>query len=401
MLEPLQPQTKVLRPQTIDLTNHSSQNKIVANVQHEGQEPIWGLKVEVATVESDIFLMAFYQDGDSSPVTPFKRCWPYSRITLSSSTTIKYMRKYDISFSNDDFQSQIDDAMKKGYHYEPESEIIYEHAIPGCWKLSPSYLNKLYIQREMLFEIKLGVTILAADAFVDMAPKGIYSFKWNKEKGLIAYAVDTTKISTERSGFIPERSLVIPEVSIGDTRIHKQGLRIRLSHDMIELSNEAYRAALAQASQGRERRDVEMEIKIPGNFDTNGFSQLFRLPIVREGTPIYHCSKTTKWVLGAAILRMFKISIDTTGRKKLYQIIRYKNSNEWSGAKSENSAAETSSKLRTITHEDSAAETSYKRRKVFHENSAAEDNNLDGILYISTDEPYAKSSSTHEFQAKK
>lgn len=347
------------------------------SVQHEGQEPIWGLKVEVATVESNIILMAFYQDGDSSPVTPFKRCWPYSRITLSSSTTIKYMRKYDISFSNDDYQSQIDDAMKKGYHYEPESEIIYEHAIPGCWKLSPSYLNKLYIEREMLFEIKLGVTILAADAFVDMAPKGIYSFKWNKEKGLIAYAVDTTKISTERSDFIPERNLVIPEVSIGDTRIHLQGLRIRLSHDMIELSNEAYRAALEQATQ---RRDVEMKIKIPGNFDTNGFSQLFRLPIVRKGTPIYHCSKTTKWVLGAVILRMFKISIDTTGRKKLYQITRYKNSNEWSGAKFEDSAAETSSKLLTITHEDSAAETSSKRRKVFHENSAAEDNNPDRIL---------------------
>lgn len=80
---------------------------------------------------------------------------------------------------------------------------------------------------------------------------------------------------------------------------------------MIELSKDALGEAL---------RSVAMDYRLPGNSDSNGFHQGFRLQIVNQYTPIYRSSEIPEWVLGAEILRTVKISINTMDGEKMFQI---------------------------------------------------------------------------------
>ncbi|CCI49616.1 unnamed protein product [Albugo candida] len=68
-----------------------------------------------------------------------------------------------------------------------------------------------------------------------------------------------------------------------------------------------------------------MDYRLPGNSDSNGFHQGFRLQIVNQYTPIYRSSEIPDWVLGAEILRTVKISINTMDGEKMLEASPYEN----------------------------------------------------------------------------
>lgn len=234
--------------------------------------------------------------------------------------------------------------------YNPYSRVISEHTIPECWELSRNQLEDLYRDEHIL--TRRSVTIFDADKFINMAPRGIYSFEWDTRKKPIVYAADTSKISGW-SDFKPERELAFDQVMIGRTGFFKQRLRIRLSDNSNHVPKKVHDVARQEGSD----EGVSIKIKLPVH-GTDTFVEILLQTRLKDLT----CGSNLNWVLGAKSLKFLKISIDNRREENMYQRTRYKESSEWSA---KNSAAETSYNDAETSHEwhyaspeDSATEES-------------------------------------------
>lgn len=304
-------------------------------------EPYVKLGIDPVTTKSDKFMMAFYYHGDSRRAL-YERCWPRWNIQhLGHRSKVENYetRLYYIHISS---EPQYADAMKP-QPYNPYSRVISEHTIPECWELSRHQLEDLYRDEHSL--TSRSVTIFDADKFINMAPRGIYSFEWDTRKKPIVYAADTSEISGW-SDFKPERELAFGQVMIGRTGFFKQRLRIRLSDNSNHVPKKVHDVARQEGSD----EGVSIKIKLPVH-GTDTFVEILLQTELKDLT----CGSNLNWVLGAKSLKFLKISIDNRREENMYQITRYKESSEWSA---KNSAAETSHEWHYASPEDSATEES-------------------------------------------
>lgn len=197
--------------------------------------------------------------------------------------------------------------------------------------------------------------VLEADAFVDLAPRGTYSFEWDESKESFVYPVNTA----DDSDFESQRDLSFPAVKFGGTKFRDQHIQIHLGNDLIKLPRGAYEKVLEKikaktyvpsSSKKPKYRQItsddpddvnfdNTEITFPGKGSTTRMTKLFRPSISSKGVVNFLSSNSDYWVLGGGFLWMFKVIIDTKTEAKMYQITPYKESNVWSKLRSEVPAA--------------------------------------------------------------
>lgn len=107
------------------------------------------------SVPSNDLAMAFYRDGDTSPLSVLQ---PYfrSNIVLRGSTHDQESITFNIIV-----------RQPLPSHYKFGSKIVDERTRPGCWGISNAELKDLYRNKKMLSDSKSGVTILNTDVFFD------------------------------------------------------------------------------------------------------------------------------------------------------------------------------------------------------------------------------------------
>ncbi|CCI43912.1 unnamed protein product [Albugo candida] len=314
------------------------------SVHLENEEPIWGLQVEIAREKTgpnnpQVYKMMFYKNGESQSDL-FQRCLPGAKVIVA------YPQKKN-PYRERVVKPPGGVSKKIQSHYRLGTRANHEPAISYCWTVSQSQLNLLYNEKKVIFDEISKVMILDPDFFINEAPRGIYSFEWEKGDGPIAYAVDTSRISEWRD-FKPEGELPI-EVMIEGTLVPQQRFHILLSANSNQPSKEVY-----DALQKGSNPDIKIKVKIPDSA-TNSFvekSLQIGLKDLKSRTASY-------FVLGAESLRMFRISIDNREGEHMYQITPYEENSEWSA---QNSAVETSSTdeempitLPNASREDSAS----------------------------------------------
>ncbi|CCI47123.1 unnamed protein product [Albugo candida] len=293
---------------------------------NEKRQSKGGLGIAIARTNSDDYLIAFYLDGIYDDRKNYKRCFPETNIRLLSKDRHKPHDKYDTIYKI--ANPPTFDASDLNSHYKPRirdsqeyGNIVHTPFITGCWQISAAHLKTLEEEGKVLQSANM--TILDPDEFFELAPRGIYSLN-----------VHT---------FIPENDLRLPQFEFGDPKYHvstyrDQRVLIRLSDGMIKLPEKPYqevidgikRRGFRVTEDGNFQREIKydvvdksysggMQISFSGNPTTIALQDLFGWP--SDGQLVQFLpSDSNNWVLGGKILNMLKISIDTTGDMKTYEI---------------------------------------------------------------------------------
>ncbi|KAL0582890.1 hypothetical protein ABG067_007151 [Albugo candida] len=312
---------------------------------NEKRQSKGGLEIAIARTNPDDYLIAFYLDGIYDDRKNYKRCFPETNIRLFSKDRHKPHDKYDTIYKI--ANPPIFDASDLNSHYKPRirdsqeyGNIVHTPFITGCWQISAAHLKTLEKEGKVFRSARM--TFLDPDEFFELAPRGIYSFEryiW----GYIAYAVNTPDFAPEVHNFLPESDLRLPQFEFGDPKYHVSTYRdqkviIRLSDGMIKLPEKPYqevidgikRRGFRVTEDGNFQREIKydvvdksysggMQISFSGNPTTVALQDLFGWP--SDGQLVQFLpSDSNNWVLGGKILNMLKISIDTTGDMKTYEI---------------------------------------------------------------------------------
>ncbi|KAL0583551.1 hypothetical protein ABG067_006575 [Albugo candida] len=318
------------------------------SLQSGNSDFILGLRVEVAQIDHEEYVMAFYMNHTYEHQIALQRCWPKTEIKVSlAKNGVEGYNSYDILPPSGNPPAH--DPSKRDRHYDPESmrdtKVESMDIIPGCWKMSSSLLENLYNKGKLLRRGH-NMMVLGADEFVDLAPRGIYSFEWNEKINFFVHPVNTP----DNNDIKLQRDLVFPAVRFGGTKFKDQRIQIHLDNDPIKLPKDTYEIILEKikakthvpsSSKKPEYKriasgdpdDVIFDntvIIFPGKESPTRMTEMFRPTISSEGTVNFLSSNSEYWVLGGRFLWMCKVIISTKTEEKMYQITPYEESNVWS-----------------------------------------------------------------------
>ncbi|KAL0582964.1 hypothetical protein ABG067_007097 [Albugo candida] len=216
--------------------------------------------------------MQFYMEEDSDATPPLSRCLPETPIREKSHIDRiigKFL--YRIVLSGDCYSY---DVMK---HYNPE---VKDNRKLTYWEDDQMTLDP--------------------DKFLELAPKGTYSFTQHGDYIRINYDLDASKIGGQGSDFKPEDDLRISNIKAGEAEYSEQ-----------KNGSKRKRGDASSANQ--------FLITIPGNPPEDVY------PFVDwdDASLQIVLSDSEHWVLNHRYLKVFNINISTHGDTKTAQIASY------------------------------------------------------------------------------
>lgn len=288
----------------------------------------YGPSVRITKIIQHGYLMQFYMEEDSDATPPLSRCLPETPIREKSHIDRiigKFL--YRIVLSGDCYSY---DVMK---HYNPEVKVsakyTYDHTIAGCWKISTKLMENLQDNRKLTYWEDDQMT-LDPDKFLELAPKGTYSFTQHGDYIRINYDLDASKIGGQGSDFKPEDDLRISNIKAGEAEYSEQKVHIRLADYVTKLPAKPYEMFIEWLQTKyiinhrygtlEERGDAssanQFLITIPGNPPEDVY------PFVDwdDASLQIVLSDSEHWVLNHRYLKVFNINISTHGDTKTYNI---------------------------------------------------------------------------------
>ncbi|KAL0584806.1 hypothetical protein ABG067_005414 [Albugo candida] len=329
----------------------------------ETNEDSWGMEVKIAITEEPVYVMAFVMNGWESPEATLKRCLPHGRI---------------VSDRGHLHSERYHDSTEGRYYYEPYPKLLttiksrvskwtggaqteyLDPAILGCWKLSLSHLKDLQTKK-MLARMNDHSFHLNADAFIDLAPEGVYSFEGRVDHGYGIYTMQASKIIDGDRSFTPGDKLVCKYIQFGSLMALEPDIKISFSNNVMKFPQDFYdshmayvRSSLYEISsdkyhkvgrpsstahtrrpttcrandcpkhgpfQGLDLKEIRFWIS-SGDEDERSYVLDTKDLLIAEGERLgIYLSDDDAFYLGPRLLRAFSISVDTRGGTKKYKSV--------------------------------------------------------------------------------
>lgn len=174
-----------------------------------------GLHAAIAPINDDEYLMVLHLDDTTDEYKNCKRCLPKTEFTLHSKTLHVPQATYDTIYLPT--YPPVFDSTDLNSHYDIDRRFL-----PGCWRISAVDLKTS--KNEGNLSHWTSMAILHVDKFLDLAPKGIYTFGRYKSSSII-YAVDLKYMTTVVQNAKSNSDLILPDFSIVDSNYVLQRIR--------------------------------------------------------------------------------------------------------------------------------------------------------------------------------
>lgn len=177
----------------------------------------WGMEVKIAITEEPVYIMAFVMNGWEFSEDTLKRCLPRG-IIVSDRGPMHSQRYHDTTKGRsyyEPYPNLLTTIMSYVSKWTGRAPMEYlDPAKLGCWKLYLSQLKDLHT-KNMLARMTDHYFHLNADAFINLAPKGVYSFEARVDHGHEIYTMQASEIIDGDRSFTPGDKLVCKCIQVG------------------------------------------------------------------------------------------------------------------------------------------------------------------------------------------